>query len=185
MLKLSILLIMFPLLLSAQEKMVKTKVNDNITAKLPENFYPMSADDIAQRYPSVRKPLAAYTDDSRYVGFSINISATQWMPTDAAIAKDFFKASLFNLYDKVEVISEGIKEINGREFIYFEFDSQVNGEQHSFTNEGPMRKYAYVQYLIVRGKTIVFSFNCPLQLKAKWQQAAGEIMNSLKVKGSL
>lgn len=185
MLKLSFLLLMMPFALFAQEKMVKTKINDNITASLPTNFYPMSVEDLAQRYPSVRKPLAAYTNESRFVDFSINISATQWRPSDIEIAKDFFKASLINLYDRVDMIKEGIEEINGKQYMVFEFTSQINGEKYSLTNTGPVRKYIYIQYLIQKGKTIVFSFNCPVQLQQKWQSAAGDIMTSLKIKGSL
>lgn len=168
-----------------QDKMVKTKVTDNITISLPQNFYAMSEQDIAQRYPSVRKPIGAYTNDARLVDLSVNVSATRWREQDVEMAKDFFKASLFNLYDKVDLIQEDIKTINKKQFIVFEFESRINGDQFSLDKKNPVRTYTYIQYLIMKGKTIVFSFNCPIHLKDKWQPVAPEIMNSIKVKGGI
>lgn len=183
--KLFIFLYFLPLVLSAQEKLVKTKVSEAITVSLPQNFYPMSEYDMAQRYPSVRKPVGAYTDDARMVDFSINISATQWREQDVDIAKGFFKASLANLYDRVNFIQEDIKTIDKKQFIVFEFDSRIEGEQFSLDNKDPVRRYTYIQYLIINGKTLVFSFSAPVQLKEQWQEIAAEIMDSIKVKNSL
>ncbi|MEL7002438.1 MAG: hypothetical protein AAFN93_06855 [Bacteroidota bacterium] len=170
---------------AAKEKLVKTKVTENITVSLPKSFFEMTPSDIAQRYPSVRKPIGAYTNEERLVDFSINVSATQWRSTDVKIAKDFFKASIVNLYDRVDFINEEIKTIGDREFIVFEFDSRINGNARSLEGTGPVRGYSYVQYLISKGKTIVFSFNCPIQRKEAWQATAKEVMNSIKVKGKI
>lgn len=167
------------------EKLVKTKVTDNISILLPKSFFEMTPSDIAQRYPSVRKPVGAYTNDERLVDFSVNISATQWRRGDVKIAKDFFKASIFNLYDRVDMINEEIKTIDDRQFIVFEFDSRINGDRGSLENQGPIRRYSYVQYLISKGKTYVFSFNCPIQRKEMWQKTAGEVMSSVKIKGNI
>lgn len=165
-----------------QGKLVKTKVTDDITVSLPQDFYAMTPQDIARRYPSVRSPIGAYTNESRLVDFSVNVSATRWRPEDAAIAKDFFKASLFNLYDKVNLIHEGIKSINKHDFIIFEFESRINGDQFSLDKKDPIRTYSYIQYLILHGETFVFSFSCPIRLKDQWQAVVPEIMNSIKVK---
>src|SRR5258708_1290562 len=92
-------------------KLVKTKVADGITVSLPADFYLMPPDDVAQRFPSVRAPLGAYTNQDRVVDFSANISATQWPDADLEIARQFFKSGLMNLYDKVDVIEEGIQVV--------------------------------------------------------------------------
>lgn len=171
--------------LTGGEKLVKTRVTDNISVMLPKSFFEMTPDDIAQRYPSVRKPIGAYTNEERLVDFSVNISATQWRSGDIKIAKDFFKASVINLYDRVNFINEEIKTIGDREFIVFEFDSRINGDQRALGNADPIRGYSYVQYMISKGKTVVFSFNCPAQRKQQWQETAGKVMNSVKVKGNI
>src|SRR5689334_7835248 len=96
------------LLAAGEVKLVKTKVNDKITVSIPRDWHPMDGLDFTQRYPSVRAPLAAYTDVERLTDFSVNISATQWPDQDLAMAKPFFKASLLNMFDRVDMISDGI-----------------------------------------------------------------------------
>lgn len=183
--KLLIFLLFIPLIAPGQEKLVKTKVSEEITVSLPKNFYPMSENDMAQRYPSVRKPIGAYTNDARMVDFSVNISATQWRERDVEIAKEFFKASLVNLYDRINFLQEDIKTINKKRFIVFEFESRIEGDQLSLDKKDPIRKYTYIQYLIMNGKTLVFSFNSPVQLKDQWQPIVPDIMNSVKVKSGI
>jgi len=161
------------------QKLKKYKLhNGNISILLPKELAPMTVEDMAYRYPSVRKPIASYTNDTREVDFSINISATQWLNEDLEIAKSFFKASIINLYDRVNFYQEGIEEINDKKFILFEFDSYVRG------TEGiePVRKYTYVLYYIHNSKTIVFSFHTPFREKEAWSYTADKVMKSIKIK---
>ncbi len=171
--------------LPMQYKMVKTKVNESITLMLPEEFYPMTPEDIARRYPSVRSPLGAYTIPSLMADFSVNISATRWRASDIDMAKNFFRAGVYNLFDKVTMIREEVQTVNGKQFIVFEFDSRINGDPSSLEARQPVRRYNYVQYLLINGKTIVFSFNCHARIKEQWQQAVAEIMTSIKVKNNI
>jgi hypothetical protein len=161
-------------------KLVKRKVADGITVMLPSNFHPMSANDLRQRYPSVRKPIAAYTNDQRLVDFSINLSASRWRSSDIEIAKSFIKASIYNMFDNVTVIQEDIREINDHQYIIFEIETRLNGTK-GFTNSEPLKKYSYLQYLIINNKMIVFSFHSPVQLKDQWQTIVPDVMNSIKV----
>ena len=171
--------------LPMQYKMVKTKVNDSITLMLPDEFYTMTPEDIARRYPSVRSPLGAYTIASLMADFSVNISATRWRESDIDMAKNFFKSGIYNLFDKVNMIRDEVQMINGKQYVIFEFDSRINGDPSSLESRQPIRRYNYVQYLLINGKTIVFSFNCDARIKEQWQQAAGEIMASIKVKNNI
>ena len=120
-------LLALALLAADRPKLVKIKVTDEITVSIPQGWNPMDDLDFTQRYPSVRAPLAAYTNEDRTIDFSVNISATQWPDKDLAIAQKFFKASVMNMFDRVEMIEEGIQEVNKKKFIFFEFDSRVNG----------------------------------------------------------
>src|SRR5258708_5074959 len=138
-------------------KLVKTKMGDGVTVSLPTDFYPMSATDIAQRLPSVRAPLGAFTNQDRMVDFSANISATQWPDADLEIARKFFKSGLINLYDKVDVIEEGIHVVNRKKYIFFEFESLVRGSRRQDGDDDPVRKYTYIQYLVQPKRTLVFT----------------------------
>lgn len=162
------------------DKWTKTKVGENITVKLPPDFYEMTPSDLAQRYPSVRQPLGAWTNDQRLVDLSVKISATQWRYSDTPMAKEFFKASIINLYDQVEFQQDQIEEINGKNFIVFEFNSRIEGDQ-TLENRGALRTYNYVMYLIQEGQTYVFALQAPQRYEEQWKDVASTFMHSVKV----
>lgn len=177
-----LILMVLVCLAGSKPKLVKMKVNDFITVSVPQGWRPMDGMDFTQRYPSVRAPLAAYTNEERLVDFSVNISATQWPDANVEVAKGFFKASLMNMFDRVEMISEGVHEVNKKKFIYFEFESRVNGNRQQEGFQDPVLKYTYIQYLVEPGRTIVFSFNCPRRVREEWQETARAMMKAVKVK---
>jgi hypothetical protein len=169
------------LIAADKPKLMKVKVNDEIIISVPREWHAMDALDFTQRYPSVRAPLAAYTNVDRTIDFSVNISATQWPDTDLEIAQKFFKASVLSMFDRVDMIGEGIHEVGKKKFIFFEFDSRVSGtRQEGFRD--PVLRYTYIQYLLEPGRAIVFSFNCPRREKDEWQETARKMMSSIKVK---
>jgi hypothetical protein len=162
--------------------LVKTRINEKITVSLPPGFYAMTPEDVTQRMPSVRAPLGAYTNQDRIVDFSVNISATQWPDADLVIAAKFFKASLYNLYDKVDIIDEGTRVVHRKKYIYFEFESRTNASRRMEGGSEPILKYTYIQYLVEPKQSLVFSFSCPRSLRQDWQDVAHQVMNSVKVK---
>ncbi|MEO5602182.1 MAG: hypothetical protein ABIR06_14780 [Cyclobacteriaceae bacterium] len=177
-------LMLFSLLLVAfdQPKLVKTKVTDDISISIPKDWKPMDGLDFTERYPSVRAPLGAYTNAERNADLSINISATRWPDTNLEMAQRFFKSSLSNMVDRIQMIHEGSREINGKKFIYFEFESRVNGNKSQLGNADPILKYTYLQYLIEPHRTIVFSFNCSRADRPAWENSAAAMMKSIKIK---
>ena len=165
-----------------QPKLVKTKVAEGMTVMIPREWRPMDDLDFSQRYPSVRAPLAAFTNQDRTVDFSINISATQWRPGDEEVAQQFFKASLRNMFDRVEILSEGVAVIKGRKYIFFEFESRIHGSREDEALRSPILKYSYIQYLVTPGRTLVFSFNSPVRERDTWQGVAHTMMKSIRIK---
>lgn len=165
-----------------QPKLVKTKVADGITVSIPQGWRPMDGLDFTERYPSVRAPLAAFTNDERMADFSVNISATRWPDANHALAQQFFKASVSNMFDRIEMISEGVHELHGKKFIYFEFESRINGNRAKEGMSDPILKYSYLQYYIEPGRTLVFAFNCPKREREVWQASAQAIMKSVRIR---
>jgi len=163
-------------------KLVKTKIKKDITIMLPEELAPMTPEDLVQRYPSVRAPLGAFTNADRLVDFSANISATQWRHEDVEFAQKFFKSSIYSMYDKVDMISEGIEIIHKNKFFYFEFDSRLNADRKEVATQDALMRYTYIMYLVHPSRTLVFSFNCTKEQKEEWQETAKEIMHSIKVR---
>jgi len=163
-------------------RLVRVKVTEEISVLLPREFKPMDGMDFSQRYPSVRKPVAAYTNYDRQVDFSVNISASQWPDANLEMAQKFFKASLFNLFDNVDLIEEGVHEVHGKQFIFFEFESRMRGSQMQLSQQDPILNYTYIQYLVEPSRTLVFSFTCPRRMRMEWQETAQTMMKSIKMK---
>jgi hypothetical protein len=178
-------LIIFLALFSAftvAPKLIKTKLPAGITVSIPQGFTAMEPDDIVQRIPSVRAPLGAFTNVERDVDFSVTTSATQWPDANLEVATSFFKSGLINLYDNVEFIQQGIREVHGKQYIFFEFESRMNGVKASESQRAPLLKYTHIQYLVEKNRTLVFAFNCPGRVKEEWQPTAQLVMTSVKVK---
>lgn len=163
-------------------KLMKVKVNNEITVSVPKDWLPMEPEDIIQRYPSVRAPLMAYTNQERGADFSVNISATQWPDDDIELAKKFFKAGLVNVFDRVDMIDEGIHEVHGKKLIFFEFESRISGNRQQESLKDPVLRYTYIQYFIEPGRAIVFSFNCPRREREQWQETARAMMEEIRIK---
>jgi hypothetical protein len=162
-------------------KWVKSNLPNGVTVTVPEELAPMTPEDIALRFPSVRAPLGAFTNQERLIDFSVNISATNWPDGDAELARKFFKASLQNLYDRLDMIKEGTQVIKKKKYIFFEFESRISGDRRVQGLGEPIVKYVYIQYLVLKDKTLVFTFSCPKDRREEWQGQAHEIMNRIRV----
>ena len=173
-----------PLLLLSldQPKLTKVKVSEDITVSIPRDWKPMDGLDFTERYPSVRAPLAAFTNEDRNVEFSVNISAKRMPDADHDIDSKFFESSLRNMFDRVEIIDKGVRQIGGNSFIFFEFESRINGNKNQLGNADPVLRYAYQQYLIQPQRTLVFSFNCTRRDRQAWEDAAELMMKNVRVK---
>ena len=166
-------------------KLVKTKVNNDITILLPEEFTLMSQADLNLKYFSSKSPIAVYTDFSKSVDLGVNIAYSRWNPEDLEIMKSFYKSNIMGLYDEVQFIKEGIEEINGKDFAVFEFVSSVNDEEGTMIDQGSISKYVRIQYTIVKSKTVLFNFTCPARQQAKWAPIAQQILESVKISKTL
>lgn len=159
------------------KKLVKTQITKQISMSLAKEMYPMTDDDIARKYPSARRPVAMYTDPTRQVDLGVNVSTSRWRESDIEMLQKFYKSSIMNLYNKVDISREGIEEINKRKFAVFEFTSEVTEE-----NKAPIRKYTYIQYTVAGNQTLVFNFTCDVSQKNEWRETAQAMMQTVKIK---
>jgi hypothetical protein len=180
------LFILFFALTSFQKiRYVKTKVNESITLSLPEEFTMMQENELNRKYVSTKPPVAAYTDFSKTVDLGINIAYSRWNQEDLEIMKSFYKSNIMGLYDEVQFITENVQEINGRDFVVFEFLSKVNDTEGTTINNSSISKFVRIQYTIVKSKTVLFNFSCPARTKNKWAPVAQEILESVKISKTL
>jgi hypothetical protein len=166
----------------ATNDLVKKQITENISLMLPPAFVPMDENMLAERYLSARDPIAAFTDPGGRVDLTVNTSNTRWGVGDLPILKDFYKASLMELYDEVSFSREGIEEINGQPYVVFEFTSTVRPDDNALSMRKPVRKYTRVQYTVYQSETLVFNFSCPQLSQRMWKATAADIMQSVKLK---
>lgn len=160
----------------------KVEIAKGVKAQVPEEFRRMSEQEIAAKYIMRNRPLAVFSDPTLNTDFVVNYTTVPWRDQDLEMMKRFYRSSISSLYDEVKFISEGIKTVNKREYIYFEFQSVVKGDTKSVKYRGDVRKYHYIMYTVEDSKMLIFSFATPLRLQNKWQPTAHKIMESLKVK---
>jgi len=165
-----------------QHKLSKVSVSDNITIKIPRDFIEMSDQDMWQRSSSYRKATALYTDLDRIVELSVNNAFSRWEEGDIRILQNVYKASIQEIFDEVEFSIEEIRNVNGRDFAVFEFISKIKGDPGISGASSTITKYYYIQYTIVDGGTLVFNFSCQDYAREEWNETAGKIMASVKIK---
>lgn len=187
----NILLICLALLfLSAHEpKLITQKMVDGITVGMPKDFTKMSDDDIANKYPSTKKPVSMYTNLDRTVDFGLNISKSRWGGLDLTILKDVFHSTIVDSYDTVMFLQEDIVSINGRPYVRYEYNSLFDNTQG----------YHYLLISIL-AKTVgeaevdkeklspdnanhllIFNFYCAKPFQEKYQPVAQAMMQSIHV----
>lgn len=164
----------------AQDKMVKHQINDEIIYMVPDNFRLMSSNDRIQKFVSAREPLAMHSTEDRQVDLGVNWNPMQWTDEDTQTVYGFYKASIQSLFDNVEFIQDEIKEVNGQEFIVFEFVSSLKSD-NAFSGPKSSRYYTYIQYTSYNNQVLLFNFGCKARLMSSYQSVARDIMNSVTI----
>jgi len=167
-------------LLSAQEKLTRYQLNDEINYLVPASFVPMSKSERIQKVVSNREPLAMHTSMDGEVSLGVNYNRMQWKEGDEALLHDFYKASILSMFDKVTFIQDEVREINGKKFAVFEFIGLLQSE-NAFSSKSS-ESYSYIQYTLHNNQVLLFNFGCKKRLMNQWQSIAREIMESVKVK---
>jgi hypothetical protein len=166
-------------------KLANVKVSKSITVALPVDFVPLSGDEARLKYLSARMPIALYTSTDRRTDFGVNIVPSQWVEDDLEMLKNFYRSSFLNLYDSVDFLKEEVQQINNRRFLVFEFISTVRSDPEAVVRQPAAINYTYLQYTLVNGKLVMFTFTSPASQKERWQQMAERVMHSVKIKKTL
>lgn len=165
----------------AAPKFKTINITKEISVALPQDFAVMPDDAIASKYPSPRKPLAAYTSPNRLVDFVVTERPSMFHKDDLKMVQQFYKTSINSKYSDVKFIREEIKNIRKQDFVIFEFTSTVRDEDRKTSRLAPIRRYTIVQYTIYNEKLYIFTVNVPIDLKPAWEKSANKIMESVKV----
>lgn len=161
---------------------VKVGPDEKISLKVPTNFINMTDQDRMSKVYSTKVPLAMFANESQDVLLGINYNVMQWTESDTELVYGFYKASINNLFDEVDFFKDEIKEINGKEFIVFEFSGTIE-DDNLITAKKSQKSYSYIVYTSWKDQVLLFNFSCKARLMNQWQEVAHTVMNSIKIKG--
>jgi hypothetical protein len=86
------------------------------------------------------------------------------------------------MYTNINFIQDTISTINKRDFVVFEFVSELKDDESNSLQRGSIvKQYSYMQYTVIDSRVHVFNFTCPSQIRPKWQSTAHEIMQTIKI----
>lgn len=167
----------------AQNDLERLKVTKEISMLVPAQFLPMTQSDLVNKYVSYRMPIAMFTSADRRIDLGVNQNSSPWSSGDLNILKDFYKAGILNLFTEVTFIRDEIRDIGGRSFVVFEFVSRVSDEDQSFGGlSNPVSNYTYIMYTLHNQRVLLFNFTSPISYRSQWQEAAHQIMESVRIK---
>jgi hypothetical protein len=160
-------------------KLKRVKLREGISAKLPNNFYKMSNEDIVERYRSYKLPIAMFSSQDRLMEFGLSISDNFWGGNDLELLMEFQKSNLAALFDDIEFKDSGIKKVHKYDMAFFEINT-ASKFSRSFE-----KKFTLLHYAVVDNRVLVFNFSCPAERKDELRSVAWQIMESLKIAKSV
>jgi hypothetical protein len=156
----------------SQEKVEKIRLFDGkLELMVPARLSPMTDAVWSLKYGNRKKPDLALSDpdgEANLVGTLTPQTATEDHLPDF---KNFQKEALKKSHPDMEFLGDGIREVNGKKIGFFKFLAAAI-DQKTF-NE--------YFFLILDGKIMICSFNCPEKIRKVWEKAADEMIGSLKV----
>lgn len=161
-----------------QPLLIQRKLTDDLLMHVPLELKqkPLT------RQRTTSATLAIFMSQDRQSNLAINKSQLRWDEAEEELLSQFYKANILNMYDQVDMIQEGVKQINGRKFIVFEFSGQVVDEANPFKEIRKRLDYTYIQYTIVEDGILIFRFASSARLKNYWQATIGKAMDSVEIK---
>lgn len=160
---------------------VKVGPEEKISFKIPSSMTSMTDQDRMSKIYSSKVPLAMYADDNQEATFGVNYNTMQWTERDTEMIHGFYEASINNLFDKVTFTKNEIKEINGKDFIIFEFIGEIQ-DDNVFSAKSSPKSYSYIVYTSWKDQVLLFNFSCKARLSNQWNGVAKEIIESIKIK---
>ncbi len=177
-------------------KLKKVKAG-NVAMQVPATFEELDELTRHGEYSGKNAPIAVYRsprDKSAiaiyHTADSIRVKTIKYqkhLGRDARFDRDlqleyaFKKASFSGKFQEINFIQDGVKTINGKEFIYFEFDGVIEAVDR-LGRKSLTKVYNYMLYTYVKENIYSISFICSDKLKGDYQETIGKVMETVKVK---
>ena len=169
-----IVLISFPRFSSAQVKFVKTSIlNNKVDIVIPTVLRTMTKEEISKYFPHWTEiPELVLMDSTGNVSLIGDYTPEKILEKELSGYKDFQMSELTKIHPDLEWLQNGIKTVNHRKIAYFGGISKVEEQE----------VYSYYFITILRGKVLLFTFNCNGLSRHIWEKTLDVIVASLKLK---
>lgn len=151
-----------------QRRFLKEEV---ISIMLPENFAPMSLEEVKIKYPSEHRPETILTNP----GGTVNVLFQQMAGVLTNEDTETFRNQVFGMMKRVnpgiKTMEQGTVEAAGKHIAYVEFSNPVM--------DGKL--YNLMFFLEMEQIPYMCSFNCPTKGMKYWKPAALEMMSSIQI----
>lgn len=150
----------------------KMLLNGKVEILLPKSFDIMPEEMLKLKYPSAQRPTLVYSNEDGTINIAFNHTASKAAQQQIDSYKDYFISTFKKSYPTAEWIGSGVKKINGRDIGYLEvitpaIDTQI---------------YNLLFFTDLDNRLLLATFNCVIEEKENWLDAAHQIMNSLALK---
>jgi hypothetical protein len=166
-----LILLLFPIFSFGQTKLDTVSfLSGKVKILAPEELKPMSDQMWTLKYQQRTRPVLVLSDEDGEVNLIADMTQQPASESQLASFKDFQIQQLKSRRPDLELLSDGVKTINGKKAGYFKFVTQAIDQ----------KVFNYYFFTLVNGKILLFTFNCIEKLQKKWESTADQIVASLK-----
>jgi hypothetical protein len=135
---------------------------------IPKTFALMTPETIALKYPMEgHRPTQVYTNDKSTINVALNHTAGNANPSDLSRIKQTMDAQFSK--PPFTLISSEMREINGKKYGVFEFESQAVDT----------KIYNLMAIGILENRLLMITFNCTVDNKPQWTAVGKKIVGSI------
>jgi hypothetical protein len=157
--------------------LVDTEITPKLKMLIPNKFTRLSNSDAQRLFMTGSEPLGAFSSDDKQAALLITEALNQFDAKDAEMMKIFTKSKISLLFKNVKYIKEDIKKVSKKTVLILEFTAEAENNQGKL-----VKKYNYLQYMIMGNTVITFNFYCKQQDMGLWKPYVETMMNSVKAK---
>ena len=165
---------MFPVLSFGQPKLDRTisLLGNKVEIRVPNELSKMTDEMWTLKYHTMPRPELVLTDENAEINLLVDLTQQPLTDNQLTAYKNFRISNLKKTRTDIQVLSDGVKTVNGKKIGYIKFLSQASDQ----------KIFNYYFFTVVNGKILFFTFNCIEKLQKIWEKTADQLLESLKIK---
>lgn len=166
-------LLLFPIFSFGQSKLDTVSIlNGKVKILAPKELSSMTEEMWTAKYQARTRPVMVLSDKDGEVNLIADLTPQPATENQIVSFKDYQIQQLKAKRPDLNLLSDGVKTVNGKKIGYFKFVTQAVDQ----------KVFNYYFFTIANGKILLFTFNCIEKLQKKWESTADNIVASLLIK---